>query len=214
MLLTDSLIVLGLASVSLGTIQEADGPREHTFWLLNTGTQAVTLQQGYTSCGCTTIRFDQQAVISPADSTAVTLHFNPRGKGGEFREVGTLRYTSHAPAEAGGVAASRHLQLTLTGTCITSEETLLRQFPIRVSDRLRLSADRFDLGYMSPGEQKQRNVVVLHRGHDGDRQERHKVTFRVDEHTPKGLQHVVRELKTRDGHTEVTLKVTLDVIVK
>ena len=211
MLLTDSLIIIGLASVSLGTIQEADGPQEHTFWLLNTGTQAVTLQQGYTSCGCTTIRFDQQAVIPPADSTAVTLHFNPRGKGGEFHEVGTLRY---APVTAQGVATSQHIHMTLTGTCIASEETLMKQFPIRISDELRMSVDHFDLGYMSIGQQKERSVVLLHRGPDGDRQERHKVTFRVDEQTPKGLQHVVRELKTTDGYTEVTLKVTLDVIVK
>lgn len=46
--------------------------------------------------------------------------------------------------------------MTLTGTCITSEETLLRQFPVRISDHLRLSTDRFDLGVMRQGESKER----------------------------------------------------------
>lgn len=55
MLLVDSLVVVGLATVSLGTIQEADGVKEHSFWLRNAGQEAVVLHQGYTSCGCTTI---------------------------------------------------------------------------------------------------------------------------------------------------------------
>ena len=87
MLLTDTLIVIGMATVSLGTINEADGLQERTFWLRNNGTEAVTLVQGYTSCGCTTIQFDKEQSIAPGDSSAVTLRFNPQGKGGEFEEL-------------------------------------------------------------------------------------------------------------------------------
>lgn len=203
MLLADTLVVLGLATVNLGVIQEADGPREHTFWLQNAGSRSVTLQQGYTSCGCTTIRFDRQGVVASGDSTAVTLRFNPRGKGGEFHEIGTIVYGT----------AKKRINISLTGKCITSEETLLRQFPVRINDKLRLSANRFDVGIMHVGESKERNVVVLHRD-DHDRQERIPVRLTIDNKTPKGLQHLVLYIKTQTKGRQQSLPVTFDVIVK
>ncbi len=203
MLLVDSLIVLGMATVSIGTIREADGPREHSFWLRNVGTAPVTLYQGYTSCGCTTIHFDRQRAIAPGDSSKVTLHFNPRGKGGEFHEMGTIVYG----------AQKKRVNMTMTGQCITSEETLMRQFPIRISDNLRLSAKRFDVGIMHVGETKERNVVVLHRD-ENNRQERIPVRLTVDQTTPKGLQHLVIPIVTRVKGRKHQLNITFDVIIK
>lgn len=194
----DSLIVIGLATISLGTIQESDGVVERTFWLRNAGPDSVSLVQGYTSCGCTTIHFSQGATVAPADSTSVTLRFNPRGKGGEFYESGTLVYG----------AARKRIQLALEGECITSEETLLRQFPIRLSDSLRLSADHFDLGVMRTGETKERTVVVLHT--DGNRRERIPIVFTVDETMKKGLQHISYPIKIGPH----SVNVTLDVVIK
>lgn len=209
MLLVDSLVVMGLATISLGTIHEADGPVQHDFWLRNSGTEAVVLTQGYTSCGCTTIHFEKGARVAAGDSACVSLRFNPRGKGGEFEEVGTLLWNDGA------------LRLALTGTCITSEETLLRQFPVRINDSLRLSADHFDLGRMRPGETKERTVVVLHRGEPpsegqegaGYRREVLSVSFTPDDSTPKGLQRIVRQLVTSQQGREVRLNIALDVIV-
>ena len=201
MLLADTLIVIGMASVNLGTIQEADGTREHTFLLRNGGTEAVTLRQGYTSCGCTTIVFDKSLAVAPGDTTAVTLRFNPTGKSGEFLETGTLVYG----------AAKKRVNLGLVGTCISSEESLLRQFPIRQGNSLRLSTNRFDLGRMRQGETKERNVIVLHRD-DNDRQERIVIRFTADG-KKKGLQHIAYPIKTRDGGKAVTLTITLDVFI-
>ncbi|MBQ7571379.1 MAG: DUF1573 domain-containing protein [Bacteroidaceae bacterium] len=198
-MVSDSLIVIGLATLSLGTIKEADGPREQTFCLRNAGQQAVALMQGYTSCGCTTIRFDRGKAVEPGDSTCVTLRFNPRGKSGEFEETGTLVYGF----------GHKTIQLSLTGTCISSEESLLQQFPIRISDNLRLSANRFDLGIMRVGETKERSVVVLHRDR-GDRREIIPVRFTADAKTPKGLQHITRRVKTGGK----TINITLDVLVR
>ena len=65
-MIADTLTVIGLATIALGTIQEADGPVEHTFWLRNDGTETVVLHQGYTSCGCTTIRFELREYTEPA----------------------------------------------------------------------------------------------------------------------------------------------------
>jgi len=203
MLLVDSLIVLGMATVNLGTIQEADGPREHSFWLRNMGTESVKLQQGYTSCGCTTIRFDHQNTIAPGDSSRVTLHFNPRGKGGEFHEMGTIVYG----------ARKKRVNMTMTGHCVTSEETLMRQFPVRINDNLRLSTECFDVGIMHVGETKERNVVVLHRD-ENNRQERIPVRLSIDKKTPKGLQHITCPVETSVKGKRQVLNIRFDVIVR
>ena len=203
MLITDTLVVIGLSTISLGTIQEADGIQEHTFWLRNTGHEAVALQQGYTSCGCTTIHFDKARQIASGDSTAVTLRFNPQGKGGEFEETGTVVYGPNR----------KRVQFSMTGTCVTSEETLMRQFPIRISDGIRVSTNRFDLGVMRVGETKERNVVILHRDQQ-DRQERIPVIFTATNDMATGLQHIAYPIKTKEKDKEQTINITLDVIIK
>ena len=203
MLLIDSLVVLGLATVSLGTIHETDGVQTRSFWLRNDGTEAVALVQGYTSCGCTTIQFDKNQPIAVGDSTSVILRFNPQGKGGEFEETGTIVYGSNR----------KRIQVSMIGTCITSEETLMRQFPIRLSDDLCLSPNRFDLGIMHVGETKERGIVILHR-EEGNRQERIPVKFAVDAKTPQGLQHIPYQIETKvKGKTQI-LTITLDVLIK
>ena len=117
MLIADTLVVIGLATASLGTIQETGGVQEHTFWLLNDGAQAVTLQQGYTSCECTTIEFDKYAQVQPGDSSQVVLRFNPQGRGGEFTVTGTVVYGDER----------KRVKLALTGISILSEETLMKR---------------------------------------------------------------------------------------
>lgn len=203
MLVADSLIVIGLATISLGTIQEADGVQERTFWLLNTGTESVALHQGYTSCGCTTIHFFKDSLVSSGDSTAVTLRFNPQGKGGEFEETGTIEYGKKR----------KRIHMSIVGTCITSEETLLRQFPIHINDNLRLSINKFDLGIMHVGEKKKRNVIILHRD-ENNRQERIPITFSPDANSPKGIQHIPYTIKTNYQGKEKSIVITLDVMIK
>ena len=203
MLVADTLVAIGFATISLGTIQESDGVQERTFWLRNAGTEAVTLVQGYTSCGCTTIQFDKDKPIAVGDSTGVTLRFNPQGKGGEFEETGTIIYGPNR----------KRVNLSMVGTCITSEETLMRQFPVRISDDIRLSTNRFDLGIMHVGDSKERGVVVLHRS-ENNRQERIAIKFTVDANTPKGLQHIPYLIKTKVKGKELTLTITLDVLIK
>lgn len=197
MLLTDSLIVIGISVASLGTIHEEDGVQEQTFWLRNVGESAVALKQGYTSCGCTTISYEKNAVVEPNDSTAITLRFNPRGKGGDFYESGTVVY------------GKKSVTLALTGNCITSEETLMKQFPIRVTDNIRLSTNRFDLGIMHTGETKERKVVALYKN-KGNLREQIPVRFTVDAKLTKGLHHIPFPIKL--GAKKETI--TLDVLVK
>lgn len=203
MLLVDSLIVIGLSTVSLGTIQEADGVREHTFQLCNVGSEKVILHQGYTSCGCTTIDFAVGKEMAPGDTTAVTLRFNPKGKGGEFYESGTIRYGEER----------KYIQMAMEGNCITSEETLLRQFPVMVDDNLRLSVDRFDLGIIHIGEKKERTVVVLHKESD-NLQERIPIVFSPDSKTPKGVNHYPYPIRVKCKGEEKKITITLDFLLR
>lgn len=208
MLLVDSLIVIGTAAFSLGTIHEEQGIQEHTFWLKNMGQEAVQLRQGYTSCGCTTIDYSQQAIIQPGDSTAVTLRFNPRGKGGEFYENGTVTYGKDL----------KRVNMALTGECITSEETLLKQYPIRISDKLRLSTDRYDIGIVRTGQTKERHVAVLHWNEttpSGPRKtESIKITFSPTDQTPKGRQRISCPITIQSKGEQVETTIMLDVIVR
>lgn len=202
-MVADTLVVIGLAIASLGTIQETGGVQEHTYWLRNDGQETVMLQQGYTSCECTTIEFDRYGQVQPGDSTAVTLRFNPQGRGGEFNVTGTVVYG----------AERKRVKLAMTGTSILSEETLMRRFPVKVSDNLRLSTDRFDLGVMHPGESKERSVVVLHRD-ENDRTEPLSISYTPDDKTPKGVQHIPYTVTTTERGKERQLIITLDVMIK
>ncbi len=203
MIVADTLVVIGLATASLGTIQETGGVQEHTYWLRNDGREAVMLQQGYTSCECTTIQFDRYGQVQPGDSTPVTLQFNPQGRGGEFTVTGTVVYGTER----------KRVKLAMTGTSLLSEETLMRRFPFKVSDNLRLSTDRFDLGVMHPGETKERSVVVLHRD-ENDRTESLSITYRPDDKPPKGVQHIPYTVTTTDQGKPRQLTITLDVLIK
>lgn len=202
-MLVEKLVLIGAAIVSLGTIHEADGVQERSFWLRNDGTEAVAMTQGYTSCGCTTISFPKDSLLSPGDSAQVCLRFNPRGKGGEFEERGVVVY-GHG---------RQHVSMTLTGTCISSEESLLRQFPVRISDGLRVNTDRFDLGVMQTGAARTLHVTVLHRDED-NRQEVIPLTFVADASHGTGLQHITQNISITSKDGRQTFPVTFDVIIK
>lgn len=202
-MLIDKLVHLGLATISLGTIHEADGVQERSFWLRNDGDTSVALVQGYTSCGCTTIRFDKDKMLSPGDSTCVWLAFNPRGKGGEFYESGTIVYGTQR----------QRIEMAMDGVCITSEETLKRQFPVRISDNIRITTDRFDLGVMNVGASRQLNIVVLHCD-DSNRKEQIPIMFVVKPDMNKGVNHIAYPIVIDDNGKKKKITITLDVVIR
>lgn len=205
MLGIDSLVVIGLATLNIGTIKESDGVVDRSFWLRNESQQEITLVQGYTSCGCTTIDFSKDETLAVGDSTMVSLHFNPRGKGGEFYESGTVVYYLDGKR--------KFTQMALEGTCVTSEETLMKQYPIVLTDNLRQSKNHFDVGYMSPGQSKTLYTTILHKD-EGNRLELFPIELQIDADTPKGLQHLQRELTTLSRGEAFSVTVTIDVYVK
>ena len=203
MLPIDSLVTIGLATVSLGTINEADGRQEHEFWLRNAGTEAVSIVQGYTSCGCVTLAFPLGETVQPGDSVRTVLGFDPKGKGGEFYERGTIVYGQHR----------KRLDLAMEGVCVTSEETLMLQFPVKINDDIRLSSSGFDLGMMATGEVKTRNFAILHRD-ENDRREYVTVKVDIDKSLTKGVHRIEKQIKTIHKGMEIDISVFFDVRVE
>lgn len=203
MLPIDSLVIIGLSTVSLGTINEADGRQEREFWLRNAGTEAVSIVQGYTSCGCVKLDSPLGKPILPGDSARTVLSFDPKGKGGEFYERGTIIYGS----------SRKRINLALEGNCITSEETLARQFPVKINENIRLSTNKYDLGIMSVGESKTRNIAVLHKD-EGNRQEYITIKIEVDNHMGKGVKRIEKHIKTKSKNEEINIPIYFDVRIK
>lgn len=208
------LIVIGLSVLNIGTIREDGEIITRSFWIRNDGQAAVTLVQGYTSCGCTTIDYPRDTVLAPGDSAQVTLHFNPRNKGGEFYENGTVVYTVNDDGQSstdGGVGATRpsakrhFINMALEGNCITSDETLLRQHPIVVADNLRISINRYDLGYMTAGQTRSLSVsAIVSDGTGWQRLSPVDVSLTVDASMPKGKQRITRTFTVNDHQFTIT----------
>lgn len=203
MLPIDSLVIIGLSTLSLGTINETDGRQEREFWLRNVGTEAVSIVQGYTSCGCVKLEFPLGETILPGDSAKTRLSFDPKGKGGEFYERGTIVYGQ----------SRKRLNIAMEGVCVTSEETLMRQFPVRINDDIRVSTNHFDVGVMNVGEKKTRYVAILHRD-ENNRRESVAVTVEADTNLPKGINKIKKYIETLYKNKKTTIEILFDILVK
>ena len=103
--------------------------------------------------------------------------------------------------------------MAMEGNCITSAETLMKQFPIAVTKDTRVSRNRFDLGYMNRGAEKMLNVVVLHCD-ENNRQELLPLTFKVEEKMGNGLQHITKTIETKEKGKKLKIPITLDVVIR
>lgn len=205
------LIVIGSAVLSLGTIHETGGSIERQFWLFNESSHPVAMVQGYGSCGCTTISFPKDSVVNPGDSVMVTLRFDPMGKGGEFYESATIQYHC-TDCDLTEMTSRPRVSMAIEGTCITSEETLALQHPNQITPTLRVSTLRFDLGYLNPGDSRERTISIWHK--DTGTTESRTLTFTATGKTPKGINHVPLKVEADDAGKKTTFAVTFDVIVR
>lgn len=70
----------------------------HRFVIRNTGSAALTLSRGATSCSCTVSDFetseggdpDGEKIVPPGDETLVTVQWRGKGDGGPFRQQATI----------------------------------------------------------------------------------------------------------------------------
>ena len=150
--MTDALKVIVLASTfSAGTLHEADGVLEHTFYVRNESRVAVRIAHAWTSCGCTTARFDDTRWAAPGDSVPVTLRFDMTGKDGDFLESARVQIVS--------AQDTTYQNLYLEGDVVPSAEHIERAYPVRAGG-LRLSATTLDYGQMKRGESRTKDIAV------------------------------------------------------
>lgn len=81
------------ATVDLGDILE-DMETSRELYIKNTGDEPLKIQKFFTSCTCTSVKFDNKE-IAPGDSLPMTVTFSAKGRRpGSVRKV--LRITSNA----------------------------------------------------------------------------------------------------------------------
>ncbi|HEX2974598.1 MAG TPA: DUF1573 domain-containing protein [Bacteroidales bacterium] len=109
-LLMIALLLLGLAAGAqvavttikvaepehnFGTFKEEAGPQSHDFYIANTGTQPLVIQNVVASCGCTATDWTKQPI--PAGSRGkVTATYDPKDRPGRFDKTVTV-YTNTKP---------------------------------------------------------------------------------------------------------------------
>ena len=184
------LLVLA-TTLSVGSVHEEDGAVKRTFWLHNQGEDAVRVAHVWTSCGCTTATYDAKKWVSSGDSVAVTLLFDPKGKGGEFLESARVQVVS--------LTDTVGLNLELEGEVVSSEESIGKAYPVRVG-KFRLSTKRLDFGEMKRGESKQMQVAVYGRGTIP-------VTLVADERVGWGAQQFSKTVEVFGEKVKMNMKV-------
>lgn len=82
---------------AFGTIQKADGVVEHTFPILNTGTDPLVLYYCEGSCGCTTAVWSQEPIF-PGKKGTVTVTYDPKDDKGTFiKTISVVSNSSNGP---------------------------------------------------------------------------------------------------------------------
>ncbi len=170
------VITVAMAAINFGVIQERNGAVSHRFVLRNESDVPVRICQTYPSCGCTTISCDTSHV-PPRDSVPVDVSFNPAGRGGEFYETASIVVASASDTSV--------VTLSVEGEVQTSEETLLRQYPVRRGS-LWLTTDTLRMGEVRRGASRTMHLGVLRDMRSGDHLSL-PVTFRADGKAGWGL---------------------------
>ena len=196
------IIAAAVASFNFGILQERGGSVSHRFMLRNDNPVAVRICQTYPSCGCTTIACDT-SLVAPHDSVAVDVTFNPLNRGGDFYETASVVMASTADTTV--------VTLSVEGTVVTSEETLMRQYPVR-QGTVRLTADTLSMGEVSRGSSKTMYVGVLYDLRTGQRQSI-PVTFSASDATGWGAVSKTLRIPLRGGSGRSEATVVVNAIV-
>lgn len=208
-----ALIVIASAALNLGNVQEAEGTVERTFELYNEEKHAITMVQGYTSCGCTTVEFPKNKSIGAGETTTIKVKFNPRGRSGEFFESATIQYIPTSSMAQVKTAKRKMVQMSIEGTCTSAMDTMLKRYPIAINNELYLSANKFDVGMVRYGQKITRHVSVWNRKKNTITN--HEITYTVEQSLAKGINHVPYVFKvTNSTKKPVSVTVTLDMLIR
>ncbi len=195
------VIAVATAAINFGIIQEHDGKVSHRFMLHNENPVAVRICQTFPSCGCTTISCDT-GLVAPHDSVAVDVAFDPVNRGGDFYETASVVMASSTDTTV--------VTLSVEGTIVTSEETLIKQYPVRQGE-VRLTNDTLYMGEVRRGESKTMYVGVLRNLQTGQC-ESLPVTFTADNTVQWGALSKTRRIAIDKKHKDVAIVVKAIVL--
>lgn len=151
-----------------GAFNETDGIVTAVFRYVNTGDSPLVITCARANCGCTTPRYNPDA-LAPGDTASISVSYDPSGRPGRFVKKIFID-TNTDPHRS---------TLTISGTVIGAPSTLDARYPVAVG-QLRLERNAALLGTVSKGHVKSVFYNIYNASTD---------TLRpVVTHTPRWLQ--------------------------
>jgi len=132
-----------------GKIKEQDGKVTYNFTFVNTGAEALLIQNVSTSCGCTSPDWTRQPV-APGASGFVSATYDPAGRPGSFRKYVTV-------ISNGEPASSR---LTIFGEVAPKPRTVEDDYRYAMGE-LRLKSNHLSFGNIKNTEKKEASLEIV-----------------------------------------------------
>ena len=130
-------------------INEADGKVTHKFELVNTGGEALLIQNVTASCGCTAPSWTKEP-IPPGGSGYVAATYNPAGRPGAFRKYVTVISNSN-PA---------NVRLTIAGEVIPKPKTIEDDYRYGMGS-LRLKSNHLAFANINNSQKTEKKMEVV-----------------------------------------------------
>lgn len=118
------------------TIAEDGGVVSHTFICTNTSDKPIVILKVSGGCSCTTADFSREPIL-PGKQSTITVHFDPMNQ----PEGKLARKVAVTTSEG-------NLLLTFTGFITPRKKEISEQYPIILSDGVRLEANTHAFGYV------------------------------------------------------------------
>lgn len=134
-----------------GTIDERDGEVSCDFYFRNDGTEAVSIKEIHTSCGCTSPEWDEKPIL-PNKRGKITLTFDPKERYGDFDKGATILFES--------MAGRFYESVSIVGTVKFPERTIEEYFPYDLGNDVLVSDRFFVFGTVQKGDNKSQIIEI------------------------------------------------------
>ena len=137
-------------SHDFGVIAEDGGSVEHIFELRNQSSKPIVIVAAHSSCGCTKAEFERKPIM-PDSTTNIKVVFNPMNYPGTFARKITIITNEGALEE----------RLLVTGKVTPRKKTIEEQYPILLSNSVRVATNAHSFGYLEHGKMKQSTFDIV-----------------------------------------------------
>ena len=145
-----SMLAFTARSINFGVINEEDGRATRTFYATNIGDSEIVVTNIITTCGCTTICYDQRP-IAAGGSFSFDVIYDPRNRPGRFeRNLFVVTSDSAEPT-----------MLKIFGRVEPRERTPLEIFPFDFGGGLRLQSNFHAFAYIEHGKSAEERIEYI-----------------------------------------------------